>query len=169
MNITDLTPHQLRQAADLQEQIQGLKSELNQLLGAELPSPFVTEAPVSTLATSAKKGRKKFSAESRAKMAAAQKARWAAKKSVQETSPEAIKTPEPVEKPKKKKASPALLKALAKARAARAAKLKAEKGTTKDKATIIPAFRNARSDAAKAMWAKRRAEKAKKAAETTPF
>jgi hypothetical protein len=55
----------------------------------------------------------------------------------------------------------ALLEALTKARAARAAKLKAEKGTTKAKKSIIPAFRNARSEAAKLMWAKRRAAKAK--------
>jgi hypothetical protein len=89
-------------------------------------------------------------------MAAAQKARWAAKKGVEVEASQATTTAEP----KKKKVSEALLKALAKARAARAAKLKAEKGTTNAKSKIIPAFRNARSEAAKAMWARRKAAKA---------
>ena len=113
LNITSLSPDQLRQAADLQEQIQGLREQLNQLLGGELPAaPVAVEVPEPAAGPS--KARKKFSAKTRAKMAAAQKARWAAKTAA-----------EPTAKPKKKKASLALLKALARAREARWAKVRA--------------------------------------------
>jgi len=121
LNITSLSPGQLRKAADLQEQIQGLRAELNQLLGGELPGapgPVVAEA-----AAGPTKARKKFSAETRAKMAAAQKARWAAKTGVSVARPIEVKAEEAP--PAKKKASPALLKALAKARKARWAKVRA--------------------------------------------
>jgi len=158
MSITSLSAQQLRQAADLKEQIEGLEQQLNSILGGEGSAPVTTEPAVVPEPANTKKGKRTFSAESRAKMAAAQRARWAAKKGVKVEALPATTTAESEEKPKKKKASPALLKALAKARAARAVKLKAEKGTTKVK--IIPAFRNARSEAAKASWVKRRAAKA---------
>jgi hypothetical protein len=148
-DITRLTPAQLRQAADIQEQIESLKKELEQVLGA---GPVSSAPTIEAPETPVKKGRKRFNAKSRAKMAAAQKARWAAKKGVKVEAPQASTTAEP----KKKKVSEALLKALEKAREVRAAKLKAEKGATKAKAKILPAFRNARSEAAKASWAKRR-------------
>ena len=122
LNITSLSPGQLRKAADLQEQIQGLRAELNQLLGGELPGapgPVVAEA-----AAGPTKARKKFSAETRAKMAAAQKARWAANTGVNVARPVEVKAEE-APAAKKKKASPALLKALAKARKARWAKIRA--------------------------------------------
>jgi hypothetical protein len=68
MNMTDFTPIQLRKAADLQEKIAQLQSELAAILGSE-----VEAAPV------AKPARKKggMSAAGRARIAAAQKARWA--------------------------------------------------------------------------------------------
>jgi len=120
MNITPLSPDQLREAADLQEQIQGLREQLNQLLGGELPAaPVTVEVPEP--AAEPTKGRKKFTAQTRAKMAAAQKARWAAK-TVKVARP--IEVKERSEKPKKK-ASPALLQALAMARKARWAKVRA--------------------------------------------
>jgi hypothetical protein len=72
MNITTLSPKQLRQAADIKERIDALQDELNQILGGEIPTPAqAAEAP---------KKKYKFSAASRAKMRAAQKARWAALK-----------------------------------------------------------------------------------------
>jgi hypothetical protein len=37
-SITNLTPGQLRKAADIQEKIQSLQSELNQILGASAPA-----------------------------------------------------------------------------------------------------------------------------------
>jgi hypothetical protein len=67
MNITNVTPAQLRQAADLQEKIVQLQSELAAVLGNE-----VEAVPV---AKPAKKVG--MSAAGRARIAAAQKARWA--------------------------------------------------------------------------------------------
>jgi hypothetical protein len=68
MNMTDFTPIQFRKAADLQEKIAQLQSNLAAILGSE-----VEAAPV------AKPARKKggMSAAGRARIAAAQKARWA--------------------------------------------------------------------------------------------
>src|SRR6266851_810830 len=75
MDITNLSPQQLRKAADLKEKIVGLQSELNAILGGEIPATIASE----TLRAS-KSGRRMVSAEGRARMAAAQKARWAAKR-----------------------------------------------------------------------------------------
>jgi hypothetical protein len=89
MNITSLSPTQLRKAADLQEKIQSLQEELGQLLGSDLSIPAQpTESPK----------KRKFSAAARAKMRAAQKARWAR---IKGTAPEA----EPAPAPKKRKMS----------------------------------------------------------------
>jgi len=79
MNITDLTPQQLRQAADLQEKIEELQSELDKFLRGEgaIPVPIV---PTATLKpTNGKKGKRTFSDERRARIAAAQSAPWAKK------------------------------------------------------------------------------------------
>jgi hypothetical protein len=103
--INDLTPQQLRQAADLQERILSLRSELDQVLGSS--SATVTEAPgrkrrlsaqglANTRAGARKrwakvrggngrvdrpaKRRGKMSAAGRAAIAAALRARWAAAK-----------------------------------------------------------------------------------------
>ena len=65
--ITNLTPHQLRQAADIQEKLLSLQNELNQLL--DLPSNGYTAAP--------KGGKRNMSAAGRAAISAAAKARWA--------------------------------------------------------------------------------------------
>ena len=128
--LMQLTPAQLRKAADIQEKIEALKTELDQVLAVQVA------APTAALEASepAKKGRKKFSAKTRAKMAAAQKARWAAKKGeiVTPAKPEIKATPaapEPTREPKKtkKQASEARLKGLAKAREARWAKVRAAK------------------------------------------
>jgi hypothetical protein len=66
-SINDLSVQQLRQAANLKEQIEALEKELSQLLGAAA-KPDAAKAPK-------KKGG--MSAAGRAKVAAAQKARWA--------------------------------------------------------------------------------------------
>jgi hypothetical protein len=85
----DITPTQLRKAADIQEKIQSLQKELGQLLGGDVSTPAqTTEAPK----------KRKFSAYIRAKMRAAQKARWAM---IKGTAPE----PEPAPAPKKRKMS----------------------------------------------------------------
>jgi hypothetical protein len=64
----NLTPQQLRKAADIQEKIQLLQQELGQLLGGSEVTAF--EAPRKTM-------QRKMSAAGRAAMAAAAKARWA--------------------------------------------------------------------------------------------
>jgi hypothetical protein len=70
-SITNLTPSQLRQAADLKEKISALENQLSQLTGATTQS--VAAKPVTTKAPK-KKG---MSAAGRARIAAAAKARWA--------------------------------------------------------------------------------------------
>jgi hypothetical protein len=112
-SITNLTSKQLRQAADLKDEIQSLEQELGQILGS--PSKSVTEAKP--------KKRRKMSAAGRAKMAAAAKARWA---KVKGTKPSA----KPVKKAKRKmnaaaraKLSAAAKKRWAKAKAAGKTKL----------------------------------------------
>jgi hypothetical protein len=118
-----LSPQQLRAAADLQEKIEILKQELNQVLAGEVAAP----TPAVDAPEPPKKGRKQFSAQTRAKMAAAQQARWAARRG--EAAKPAAVAPEaaPAAKPNQKEVSDAKLKALAKARAARWAKVKAAK------------------------------------------
>jgi len=71
MNIENLTPTQLRKAADLQEKIEELQHELAELDGGEIPIPFfkAKQGP--------KPGKRKMSASAKAKIAAAQKKRWA--------------------------------------------------------------------------------------------
>jgi hypothetical protein len=64
---TNLTPGQLRRAANVKERIEELEKELAQLLGA--PAPAASKgAPI----------RKKISAAGIARIRAAQRARWAA-------------------------------------------------------------------------------------------
>jgi len=85
----NLTPKQLRKAADLQEKIQLLQEELGQILGGEVSSPVETT----------ELGKKyKFSPAARAKMRAAQKARWA---KIKGTAPSVL----PTDKPQKRKMS----------------------------------------------------------------
>jgi hypothetical protein len=66
--ITNLTPQQLRRAADVKEKIDALQKELGQLLGAQAPAVVAQAAPK----------RKQISAAGIARIRAAQKARWAA-------------------------------------------------------------------------------------------
>jgi hypothetical protein len=62
----NLTPQQLRQAANIQEKIQSLQRELNQILGTAVES-VASETPK----------KRKMSAAGRRAIAAAAKARWA--------------------------------------------------------------------------------------------
>src|SRR3954466_9334917 len=72
MNVTlsNLTPGNLRRAADLREKIDILESQLAQLLGNES-----TDTTATTGFTP--RGRKKMSAAARARIAAGARARWA--------------------------------------------------------------------------------------------
>lgn len=68
MSITNLTPSQLRRAAELKEKIDALELELASLLGS-------SAAVAGTVATTGKKS--KFGPEAIARIRAGQKARWA--------------------------------------------------------------------------------------------
>jgi len=70
MSIANLSPAQLRQAANLKDQIAGLENKLAAILGSETKT-----APVTVAKPTVKKGG--MSPEGRARLVAAQKARWA--------------------------------------------------------------------------------------------
>jgi hypothetical protein len=139
----DITPAQLRKAADIQERIQSLQGQLGQLLGGE----------ISTAAQPTQAPRKyKFSAAARAKMRAAQKARWAK-----------IKGTAPSAKPEKKAKRKMSAQGLANIRAGVAKRMAAQgKPVQKPKRKFSAAGRAALAAAAKARWAK-----AKKAGKST--
>jgi hypothetical protein len=65
MNITDLTPQQLRRAASIKERIEGLNKELRHLLDSSTTNG-ARSTKKRTMSTAVKR-----------KIAAAQKARWA--------------------------------------------------------------------------------------------
>ena len=67
MNITELSPKQLRKAANIQEKIQDLQNELGKLLGAPAEAGPVAKGP----------RKRRMSAAGRAAIAAAARARWA--------------------------------------------------------------------------------------------
>jgi hypothetical protein len=100
----NLTPKQLRQAANIQEKIQSLQKKLNQILGATAKST-PSEAP----------RKRRMSAAGRKAIAAATKARWAKFKA---------KKAKPIKKVRRKisAAARAKLKALMKERWAKAKK-----------------------------------------------
>jgi hypothetical protein len=98
---TNLTPKQLRRAADVKERIDALQEELSQLLGA--PAPAEAEA------APAKPKRKKISAAGIARIRAAQRARWAVIKKAKAPA-------KPAKKRKVTAAGRARLAALARAR-----------------------------------------------------
>lgn len=100
----NLTPQQLRKAADIQEKIQSLQKKLNQILGATA-EPAPSEAPK----------KRRMSAAGRRAIAAAAKARWAAIKA---------KKGKPVQKAKKRKMSAQGLANIRAAQKARWAKIK---------------------------------------------
>jgi hypothetical protein len=131
----NITPQQLRKAADIQEKIQSLQEELGQLLGSETSTPAQSaDAPK----------KRKFSAAARAKMRAAQKATRA---KIKGAAPSAI----PVQKPKRKMSA----QGLANIRAGVAKRMAAQgKVVQRSKIKRSAAWRAAVSAAAKARWAK---------------
>ena len=134
LTMINATPTQLRKAADIKERIDVLQSELNAILGGEVPNPAQDEAPK----------RRKVSAAGKARMRAAQLARWA---KIRGTAP----TPK-----KKGKMSAAGRAAIRAAQIARWAKIKdtSAKPARKAKIQRSAAWRAAVSAAAKARWAK---------------
>jgi hypothetical protein len=138
----NITPQQLRRAADIQEKIQLLQQELGQLLGGEVSTPAQpTEAP---------KKKWKFSAAARAKMRSAQKARWAAIKAAPSAKPA------PEKKAKKKMSAQGLanIRTGVEKRMAAQGKAPAAKPAKNAKKKFSAAGRAALSAAAKARWAK---------------
>jgi len=104
--MTNLSPQQLRKAADLKEKIEALQKQLDALLGGGSPAAPAVRAS----------GRRKMSAAGRAAIAAAARARWAKERAKKGSAPA---------KPKKRKVSAAGRAALAAAARARWAKAKA--------------------------------------------
>lgn len=104
--LTELTPVQLRRAADIQERIQSLQSELDDILGNRAPAPVAPRggsrkgrrlspqaianiragvvkrmaAMAKTAKPSARKPVKKITAAGKARLSALARARWAAVK-----------------------------------------------------------------------------------------
>src|ERR1039457_4236106 len=114
MSIFNLTPTQLREAADLQDKIAKLETELAAILGEGSKS-----APA--VANPAKPAKRKMSAAHIAKIRAAQKLRWAKFHAAKPTpAPKAVKPP-------KKKISAEGIARIKAAQKARWAKIKAEK------------------------------------------
>lgn len=70
MITADLTPKQLRQAADIKERIETLQKELNAILGGAAGAPAQSAAE--------RTWKRNMSAAGRARIAAAARARWAA-------------------------------------------------------------------------------------------
>jgi len=70
MNILNITPGQLRKAADLQERIESLQGQLNDLLDGDSKPQPLPKAPATA-------GKRRMSAAGRARIAAAARARWA--------------------------------------------------------------------------------------------
>src|ERR1035441_4167757 len=132
----NITPTQLRKAADIKERIDALQSELNEILGGEVSTPVQAEAP-----------RRKVSAAGRARMRAAQLARWAKIKGTAST------TAAPKKNGKMSAAGRAAIRA---AQIARWAKIKGTSAKPAKKAKIqrSAAWRAAVSASAKARWAK---------------
>ena len=83
-SITNLTPGQLRRAADIKEKIDALQNEIEQLLGGEALAPAAgTEKP----------RRRRMSAAGRARIAAAARLRWA---KIKGTSPKRKLSPQAI-------------------------------------------------------------------------
>src|SRR3989442_8875563 len=76
-SLTDLSPKQLRQAADLKERIDSLQHDLAQILGAVVPTNHAPTAPQ----------KRQMSAASRARIAAGARARWAKLKGTASAAP----------------------------------------------------------------------------------
>ena len=141
-SIINVTPGQLRKAADIKERIDILQSELNEILGREVPTPA---------AITGKPKKRQMSAAGRAAIGAAARARWAKYNAAKG----GAKAVEPFKKARKKISAAGIARIRA-AQKARWAAIKAKKGKLVKKARrkLTAAGRAALSAAAKARWAK---------------
>lgn len=110
MSIINLTPTQLRLAADLKEKIASLTNQLEQLQGAKA-------APKAAPALAAKPARKKISAAGIARIKAAQKLRWAKINAAKGKPAAKAVSAQPVKKARRKMSAEARAKIAAAARA----------------------------------------------------
>jgi colicin import membrane protein len=118
MSIINLTPTQLRQAADIQEEIAGLKKQL---------AAFENNKTVAPAAAKPAKKKGGMSAAGKARIAAAQKLRWA---KIHAAKGKPAAAPKPVKKARRKMSAEARAKIAAAAKA-RWAKVRAEKAAKK--------------------------------------
>ncbi len=142
-NMINITSAQLRKAADLQEHIQSLQSELNQILGAEVPTP--AETP-----TTDGPQKRTFSDATKARMRASQQARWA---TVKGTAPTTSPVTSFESAPKKRLSD----QGIANIRAGVVTRMAAKGGVKleqKPKIQRSAAWKAAISAAAKVRWAK---------------
>ena len=179
MSIATLTPKQLRQAADLQEKIVKLQSELAGIFGQEIKAAPAPKA--------AKPAKRKLSASHLAKIKAAQKLRWAKFNAAKAKTAPVKAAVKASAKPVKKGGMSAAGRArIVAAQKARWAKIKAAKApvkpvsapkpavkpvavvkaavkpatkAVKTKRVISPEARAKMATAAKAMWAAKKAAK----------
>lgn len=150
MHTIDLTPSQLRKAADLKERIEGLQEQLNELLGTAV-EVVATEAPEAP--KTGRRKRRKLSPQAIANIRAG-----AAKRMGRTV---ATVTAEPARKGKRQM-SAAGRAAISAAAKARWAKIRGEKVTTeplkKGKSKFSAAAKARLSALAKARWAKVKAQ-----------
>jgi hypothetical protein len=138
-SITNLSPTQLRKAANIQEKIQDLQKELSQILGAKVEAA-PTEAP---------RKKRKMSAAGRRAIGAAAKARWAKFNAVKG---------KPAKKAKRKMSAQGLANIRAGVAKRMAAQGKAAKPAKKAKRKMTAAWKAALAKA----WEARRAKAAGK-------
>jgi hypothetical protein len=163
MSIANLTPKQLRTAADLQEKIAKLQSELAGIFGLETKAAPAPKA--------AKPAKRTMSPAHIAKIKAAQKLRWAKFNAAKAKSAPVKAAVKASAKPAKKKGgmSAAGRARIVAAQKARWAKIKGAKPVTVKtavkpaakavKRVISPEARAKMAAAAKAMWAAKKAAK----------
>ena len=146
MLITNLSPGQLRRAADIKERIDALQNQLSELLGGELTTPAPVVAPQSPQPP--RKRKRKMSAAGLANIRAAQQARWAKIKGTASPAKPAPKA--------KRKFSAAAIANIRAGVAKRMAAMKAAKPAAKPgpKHHISAAAKARLSALAKARWAK---------------
>jgi hypothetical protein len=121
-SLLNLSTSQLRKAADLKERIDALNAELAQILGGEIPVPFIT-APRRGRPPGKSGG---MSAAGKARIAAAARARWARVRAENGGNSSPAEA-QPVNAKPRRTMSPAARKRIAAAQKARWAKLKAGK------------------------------------------
>jgi hypothetical protein len=122
MSLINLSPAQLRHAADIKEKIESLQHELSHLQGAPAAAAPAAEAPT---AEPAKRAKRTISAAGIARIKAAQKLRWAKVKGTAAAKP--AKAAKPGKRGPRKMSAAARAK-IGAAQKIRWAKFHAEKG-----------------------------------------